>query len=93
MAGRLTLINSVISSSLNHSFMVYKWPKSLLKKVNMAMRNFLWSGKIEEKKIVTVAWGKSCLPKKEVGLGIRSLEATNHAFLKKMVGGLWVKNA
>lgn len=48
------------------------------------MRNFLWSGKIEEKKIFTVIWGKSCLPKKEVGLGIRSLEATNRAFLKKM---------
>lgn len=93
MAGRLTPINSVTSSSLNHSFMVYKWPKNLLKKMATAIRNFLWSGKINKKNVVIVAWDKSCHPKREGGLGIQSLEATNRAFLKKMVGELWVKSA
>ncbi|GMN67783.1 hypothetical protein TIFTF001_036843 [Ficus carica] len=48
------------------------------------MRNFLWSGKIDKKIVATVAWDKSCRPKREGGFRIRLLEATNHAFLKKM---------
>lgn len=45
MAGRLTLIKAVIASSLNHSFMIYKWPLNLIRKlVDAAMRNFLWTG-------------------------------------------------
>ena len=33
MAGRVCLVNSVIESSFIHSFMVYKWPISLLKEL------------------------------------------------------------
>lgn len=41
LAGRHCLINSVISSSLVHSIMVYKWPRPLLKKVESSIQNFL----------------------------------------------------
>ncbi|KAL8466219.1 hypothetical protein ACS0TY_035363 [Phlomoides rotata] len=43
MAGRVCLVNSVMVSSLVHSMMVYKWPRSLLQKVDKAMRNFIWT--------------------------------------------------
>ncbi|KAL8474055.1 hypothetical protein ACS0TY_030778 [Phlomoides rotata] len=49
LAGRKCLINSVIAASLVHSMMVYHWPHSLLKKVDTAMRNFLWKGDIAKK--------------------------------------------
>ncbi|KAL8495044.1 hypothetical protein ACS0TY_019266 [Phlomoides rotata] len=44
LAGRACLINSVIVSSLVHSMMIYRWPKSLLNKVDRAMRNFSLDG-------------------------------------------------
>lgn len=43
-AGRLQLIESVIQSHLIYSFQVYKWPKSLLTKVQRWIRNFFWNG-------------------------------------------------
>ncbi|KAL8555719.1 hypothetical protein ACS0TY_003509 [Phlomoides rotata] len=41
LAGRKCFINSVIAASLVHSMMVYFWPRTLLKKIKTAMRNFL----------------------------------------------------
>lgn len=46
LAGRLCLINSVVTSSLTHSMMVYRWLRKLLKSVDTTMRNFLWNGNI-----------------------------------------------
>ena len=34
MAGRVSLVTSVIQSSMLHSFAIYKWPKQLLRKLN-----------------------------------------------------------
>ncbi|KAK6163792.1 hypothetical protein DH2020_000656 [Rehmannia glutinosa] len=44
LAGRVCLVNSVISSSFVHTMMVYKWPGTLLKQMERAMRNFIWTG-------------------------------------------------
>ena len=41
MAGRVALVNSVIYGSFLHSFMVYKWPTSLLRRMEKAIRNFI----------------------------------------------------
>ncbi|XP_048226626.1 uncharacterized protein LOC8282881 [Ricinus communis] len=62
MAGRLALINSVIFASLLHTFMMYRWPSSLLKSIEKAIRNFLWTGSVSYKKLVTVKWGHCCKP-------------------------------
>jgi len=43
------------------------------------MRNFLWSGDINQKKLVAVAWQIMCKPFKKGGLGIRSLANINEA--------------
>ncbi|KAI9161280.1 hypothetical protein LWI28_016006 [Acer negundo] len=55
LAGRATLIRSVIIGSFVHSFMIYKWPSSLLSLINRKLRNFLWTGSCEETKLVRVA--------------------------------------
>ncbi|KAL8488043.1 hypothetical protein ACS0TY_024353 [Phlomoides rotata] len=43
LAGHKCMINFVIAASLVHSMMVYYWPRTLLKKIENAMRNFLWT--------------------------------------------------
>ncbi|KAL8492525.1 hypothetical protein ACS0TY_023927 [Phlomoides rotata] len=64
--------------------MVYRWPHSLLKKVDMAMRNFLWKGDIAKKSTsCTIAWSKCCAPQAEGGLGIRSIKVANESFVCK----------
>ena len=55
MAGRLTLIKSVIAGAFTHSFFLYKWPSNVIKDLNSCIRNFLWTGSIMERKTVTVA--------------------------------------
>lgn len=43
LAGSICLVNSVITDSLVHTMMVYKWP-SMLKSIQTAMRNFIGLG-------------------------------------------------
>ena len=83
MAGRLTLIKSVISGAFIHSFFIYKWPSAVLKELNSCIRNFLWTGSMFEKKIVTVSWRKCCKGISIGGLGFRDLITANKTFLKK----------
>ncbi|KAL8479156.1 hypothetical protein ACS0TY_026131 [Phlomoides rotata] len=84
MAGRICLVNSVIASSLVHSMMIYKWSRSLLNKIDRAMRCFIWMRKIERQGFSTVSWGKACSSKDEGGLGIRFITLSNDAFLQKL---------
>ncbi|XP_019460146.1 PREDICTED: uncharacterized protein LOC109359906 [Lupinus angustifolius] len=82
--GRIELVRSVIQSMLLYSFKIYAWPTSLLKHIDNCIRNFVWSGNIEDRKLVTVAWKNVCLPFKDGGLGLRSLKKINHAALLKL---------
>lgn len=79
--GRVQLINVVISSMLTYSFHIYKWPASLLQEVAKSMRNFLWSGNIEDRKICTVAWSTICKPINEGGLSVKDPAKVNQASL------------
>ncbi|XP_057791251.1 uncharacterized protein LOC131008384 [Salvia miltiorrhiza] len=84
MAGRLCLINSVISSSLTHSMMVFRWPRSLLKNLDAKCRNFLWNGDTSKQPSCSVSWNRVCAIKAEGGLGVRSFLTMNKSFLMKM---------
>lgn len=55
ISGRVQLVKSVIQGMLLYSFMVYALPISLIKTVDKWVRNFVWSGDINTKKVVTVA--------------------------------------
>ncbi|XP_026397131.1 uncharacterized protein LOC113291859 [Papaver somniferum] len=83
---RLVLIKSVISSYVIHSMAVYKWPCSITKKVERAIRNFLWSGDAEKRKHFTVLYDNLCCSRREGGLGIPRLLDVNKAMLMK----LWI---
>ncbi|PNX82112.1 ribonuclease H, partial [Trifolium pratense] len=58
IAGRAQLVKSVIHSMLMYNISVYAWPISLLKTIETWSRNFIWSGDISKRKLVTVAWKK-----------------------------------
>jgi hypothetical protein len=79
VAGRIELVKSVVQSMLIHSITVYSWPISLLKGLERWIKNFIWSGDIYQRKLVTVAWKIFCKPYDEGGLGIRSLITLNEA--------------
>lgn len=75
--GRTQLVKSIIHGMLVYSFHVYKWPISLLKTMDRWISNFISSGNIYKRKLVTVAWHKICTTFSEGGLGLRSVRAIN----------------
>jgi len=79
IVGRVLLIKSVIQGMLVHCITIYSWPVMLLKDLEKRMRNFIWSGNINQRKLVIVAWNKVCRPFKEGGLGIKNLSDINEA--------------
>ena len=83
LAGCATLIRSVITSTFVHSFMIYKWPSSLLSLINRKLRNFLWTGSCEESKLVRVAWDRCCRPYSQGGLGLKDIGLLNDSLLRK----------
>jgi len=79
MAGRVQLVKYVIQGMLIHTISIYVWPVSLLKDLEKSIRNFIWSGDIDRRKLVTVSWKNLCKPIEEGGLGLRSLTLLNEA--------------
>jgi hypothetical protein len=81
--GRITLINSVLSSLPLYFFSFYKAPKCIIHQLVRKQRNFLWGGGIENKKVCWISWDHICLPRIKGGLGIKNLELFNLALLSK----------
>jgi len=79
MAGRVQLVKSVIQSMVIHTMTVYSWPISILRDIEKLIKKFIWSGDIDKRKLVTVAWKKVCVDLDEGGLGLRSLICLNQA--------------
>jgi len=84
IAGRVILVKFVIQGMMMHTISLYSWPNSLLKEVEAWVRNFILSGDISKRKLVTVSWRKVCKPFSEGGLGLRSLYTVNEAANLKM---------
>jgi hypothetical protein len=79
IAGRVQLVKFVIQSMMIYSISLYSWPISLIKEVEKNIRNFIWSGDPDKRKLVTVSWKKLCRPFAQGGLGLRSLTSLNSA--------------
>ncbi|GKV27594.1 hypothetical protein SLEP1_g36753 [Rubroshorea leprosula] len=91
LGGRITLINSVLSSLLVFLMSVYRLPKGTLKAIDKIRKSFLWGGEGERKRINWVNWKKVCLPKEAGGLGVRDLGNFNRSLMGKWWGRLAVK--
>ncbi|XP_058783255.1 uncharacterized protein LOC131657925 [Vicia villosa] len=79
MAGRVQLVKAVIHSMLIHCMTVYYWPSSIIKLIDKWIRNSIWSGNMDKKKLVTVKWKTCCTGYKEGGLGLKSIKIFNDA--------------
>ncbi|GJV61287.1 putative RNA-directed DNA polymerase [Tanacetum coccineum] len=97
IAGRLQLVQSVISSMHVYWASVFILPTCILLDIEQIMRGFLWCQGSMKKGKSKVAWEVVCLPKDEGGLGIRRLDLFNKALmathiwkLLTMKESLWV---
>ncbi|XP_010463243.1 PREDICTED: uncharacterized protein LOC104743910 [Camelina sativa] len=84
-AGRLQLICSVISSITNFWISAFRLPKACIKEIDQLCSAFLWSGPSLNAKKTKVAWSEVCLPKREGGLGLRSIEEANKVSVLKLI--------
>ncbi|GAU35044.1 hypothetical protein TSUD_30100 [Trifolium subterraneum] len=89
IAGRVQLVKSVIQSMLVYTISIYAWPISLLRELERWIKNFIWSGDINQRKLFTVAWKKVCKPYSQGGLGLRSLIILNEASNLKLCWDLF----
>ncbi|KAJ0910951.1 putative RNA-directed DNA polymerase [Helianthus annuus] len=83
MGGRLTLIKSVLTSLPVYYLSLYKAPNKVTDQMEKLMRNFLWAGSSEDKKLNWVAWDTVTNSKENGGLGISRLKDVNFALLAK----------
>uniref|UniRef100_A0A803P465 Reverse transcriptase domain-containing protein n=1 Tax=Cannabis sativa TaxID=3483 RepID=A0A803P465_CANSA len=81
--GRLTLIQSVLSSLPLYFLSLFKAPRSVTKALEKMMRDFLWEGSESSGGEHLVAWDEVCRPRHEGGLGIGRLELRNKSLLMK----------
>ncbi|GKB20043.1 hypothetical protein Tco_0853966 [Tanacetum coccineum] len=97
-AGHFQLIRSVLGVMHIYWASVFILPSCVLLNIEQLVRGFLWSPSSLKKGRSKVAWEVVCLPKNEVGLGIRRLEVFNSALmithiwkLLSLKESLWVK--
>jgi hypothetical protein len=83
-AARLALIKSVFASIPVYYMSNILFSKKFIAKLIAIIRTFWWTGVREEasaKSLCLRAWKDICTPKKEGGLGIKNLQATNQALI------------
>ncbi|KAM6579884.1 hypothetical protein CsatA_003658 [Cannabis sativa] len=97
-AGRLVLVNSVLSTIHMYWSQIMILPKKVIKEIEGVCRCFLWTGKSIMEGAGAVAWESLCCPKKEGGLGLLNIAQWNVAAMFKHIwavanenDNLWVK--
>ncbi|XP_074313523.1 uncharacterized protein LOC141648701 [Silene latifolia] len=84
-AGRLVLVNAVLTSMYTYWASMFVLPKGVLIKVDAICRSFLWEGKSEYTRVPLLSWAKICVPVNEGGLGIKQSHFWNKASIWKLV--------
>ncbi|XP_056698546.1 uncharacterized protein [Spinacia oleracea] len=84
MAGRCTLIRSVLSSFPLYAMQTSLIPSTITYAIEKCCRKFLWNKVDRSKYMARLAWDKVTLPTNVGGLGIRRLKDWNLAFMAKL---------
>jgi hypothetical protein len=85
MGGRITLINSSLTSVVLYMLSFYSLPVGSRENMDVIRTKFLWGGSREKKKYNLVKWSIVCLPKDQGGLDILDVEVMNIAVLGKLL--------
>lgn len=80
MAGRGTLIQSVLEALPTYTMQTTRLPMSICDVLEKKSRDFLWGHTEKVNKLHLVGWRKVCQPKSMGGLGFRLLRKQNEAF-------------
>jgi len=91
--GRVQLVKSIVHGMLVYSFHIYRWPVRLLKLLDRWIKNFVWSGDIDTRKICTVSWSQVCRPWDAGGLDLKPTRAINEALLLHLSWKLFTQNS
>ena len=83
-AGRMTLIQSTLSSIPYFAMQTAKLPRSLCDNLDRKIRGFLWGGNAKQRKVHNVNWETVTKSKDCGGLGLRSMRQMNTAFMMKL---------
>ena len=81
--GRLTLINSVLSSLPMYMMSFFAIPKGVVKKLDYFRSRFFWQSDEQKRKYRLAKWGILCQPKNQGALRIHNLDIKNTALLSK----------
>ena len=81
--GRVTLIQSVLTSIPIYFLSFFRIPRRVVERLEGIQRRFLWGGGPDQNKIAWVKWETVCLPKEKGGLGIKDINSFNLALLGK----------
>ncbi|XP_052173286.1 uncharacterized protein LOC127788729 [Diospyros lotus] len=84
-AGRLQLVQSVLSTIHVYWASIFVLPKKVLKEVERVSCAFLWDGPELSPFKAKVAWADICFPKDQGGLGLRPLYTWNQALAAKLI--------
>ncbi|XP_074271306.1 uncharacterized protein LOC141595239 [Silene latifolia] len=90
-AGRLFLVQAVLLQLHIFWARIFLIHVTVMDRIELICRNYLWSGSEEFLKTAPVAWTKVCTGKKSGGLGIINCKLWNVAMLAKYVWWLAMK--
>ncbi|XP_074304182.1 uncharacterized protein LOC141638902 [Silene latifolia] len=90
-AGRLVLIKSVLSSLHSYWARIFILPKTIIARIEVCYRSFLWHGNEQKENPPLVAWDTICQPKRQGGLGIKRFHEWNVAAIGKYAWWVQVK--
>lgn len=97
MAGRLTLISSVIAGITGFWMSTFLLPKCVMNKITSLCSSFLWHDTIGFSTGAKVSWEELSILKAEGGLGLRNIINWNETCILKLLwmiffrlGSLWV---
>jgi mannosylglycoprotein endo-beta-mannosidase len=91
-AGRLALVNSVLTAVPVYHMTSFPLSKWAIKRIDRIRRDFLWKGKDDPRRgNCPVNWVRACRAKKLGGLGIKDLSCFNRALRLRWPWLKWVE--